>query len=428
MIYNFPILYKKSNNSNRFWKIYIINKNKSAEIYTEYGVINGKITKSAPKIIDKAIGKKTPYMRAKQLAETRWNNKKITDNFTEAVNDSKNFVFNPMIPVDYNKFSDYIKFPAYLQPKLDGFRMYAYYNNTGLQLLSRQSKEILNISHIKKEIEKILKGDKNFILDGELISDKLNLQGIKSALSKKNGNSSSIKYYVFDLIDISNLQLQYKKRYEILKKIVNSKLIEITPTYIVNSKEDINKYYLQFVEKGEEGAMVRNMDGIYKMKATSKDLQKIKLTFADEFIIVNYHEGSGSEKGAVIWEVQCLKNPDRTFRVKPKGTREQRKDWFKNGENYIGKKIKVLFFEKDDEGCVVRIKTGEMIGGKIKKSKIYIPKIGNKVEIIVKPYKKNIKVIGIVKKVLTKKKYHSRGHKVELTNGKIGRIIKKVKK
>ena len=56
------------------------------------------------------------------------------------------------------------------------------------------------------------------------------------------------------LIDISNLQLQYKKRYEILKKIVNSKLIEITPTYIVNSKEDINKYYLQFVEKGEEGS------------------------------------------------------------------------------------------------------------------------------------------------------------------------------
>ena len=121
MIYNFPILYKKSNNSNRFWKIYIINKNKSAEIYTEYGVINGKITKSAPKIIDKAIGKKTPYMRAKQLAETRWKNKKITDNFTEVINGSKSFIFNPMIPVDYNKFSDYIKFPAYLQPKIRRF-------------------------------------------------------------------------------------------------------------------------------------------------------------------------------------------------------------------------------------------------------------------------------------------------------------------
>ena len=53
-----------------------------------------------------------------------------------------------------------------------------------------------------------------------------------------------------------------------------------------------------------------------------------------------------------------------------------------------------------------------------------IPKIGDKVQIIIKPYKLNKKVIGYVKRILTKRKYHSRGHKVELRNGKIGRIVK----
>lgn len=58
---------------------------------------------------------------------------------------------------------------------------------------------------------------------------------------------------------------------------------------------------------------------------------------------------------------------------------------------------------------------------------ISLPKKGDKVEIIIKPYKSKITKIGIIKDVLTKKKYHSRGHKVRLEDGTIGRIVKKLK-
>ena len=51
------------------------------------------------------------------------------------------------------------------------------------------------------------------------------------------------------------------------------------------------------------------------------------------------------------------------------------------------------------------------------------PNKGDRVTIIIKPYKKNKKVSGIVKKVLTKKKIHTRGHKVQLKNGTIGRVV-----
>lgn len=59
--------------------------------------------------------------------------------------------------------------------------------------------------------------------------------------------------------------------------------------------------------------------------------------------------------------------------------------------------------------------------GKIK------PNIGSKVTIIVKPYHKYNCVTGIVKKVLTKKNIHTRGHKVILDNGLIGRTLKVIK-
>ena len=58
----------------------------------------------------------------------------------------------------------------------------------------------------------------------------------------------------------------------------------------------------------------------------------------------------------------------------------------------------------------------------ISKSKKSVPKVGNKVEIAIKPYKGKTK-IGVVKRVLTKKKYHSRGHKVMLNSDNVGRII-----
>ena len=47
------------------------------------------------------------------------------------------------------------------------------------------------------------------------------------------------------------------------------------------------------------------------------------------------------------------------------------------------------------------------------------PKVGDKVKIAIKPYKGRTE-IGIVKNVLTKRKFHSRGHKVRLQSGTIG--------
>ena len=55
------------------------------------------------------------------------------------------------------------------------------------------------------------------------------------------------------------------------------------------------------------------------------------------------------------------------------------------------------------------------------------PKVGNLVVIIIKPYKNNVTVQCIVKRVLTRRKFHSRGHKVELRDGTIGRIVKLIK-
>jgi uncharacterized repeat protein (TIGR03833 family) len=52
------------------------------------------------------------------------------------------------------------------------------------------------------------------------------------------------------------------------------------------------------------------------------------------------------------------------------------------------------------------------------------PKAGNRVTIIIKPYHKYNCKTGVVKDVLTNKPIHTRGHKVRLTTGDIGRTLK----
>ena len=58
----------------------------------------------------------------------------------------------------------------------------------------------------------------------------------------------------------------------------------------------------------------------------------------------------------MIWI--CKK--DKEFRVRPRGTIEQRKEWFKNGKKYIGKMLTVIYQELSEQN-VPRFPVGKAI-------------------------------------------------------------------
>ena len=358
----FPILFKNK----RFWKIQVHSISpQKASITTESGQINGKITKTSPTYITKSIGNKSPLQRAIQLAQTKWQNKITIDGYNPKK--TSNSIFSPMKPSNWEKYSNKISYPAFLQPKLDGVRMYSYLSNGTIKTLSRQNKPIPNIPHIQNHLQKIFHKYPNITLDGELLIQKpLQQKELRGLLSKKYLDESNlqkinkISYNIFDLINNNNPNETFKSRWELAQKIAKEyNDINLVPTYIINSKNEVNQLFNELIEKGFEGAVIRNMNSTYQMGKISQNTQKIKLYFMDEFKITNYHEGKGSNEGTVIWEVQCLKNPKRTFKVRPMGTRENKKKLLENAEKFIGKKLEVYFYEKNQDGCVVRIKTAQ---------------------------------------------------------------------
>jgi len=139
--------------------------------------------------------------------------------------------------------------------------------------------------------------------------------------------------------------------------------LQLTHVYIVETIwieriEQVQEYHDRFVSQGFEGVMIRDPEGPYERNKRSKYLQKYKEMMDQEFPIIGFTEGTGDEAGSVLWIVR-LPN-DRVVHVRPRGTREQRQEWFQHGSDFIGKPLTVLFQGWTEDGSL-RFPVGKAI-------------------------------------------------------------------
>ena len=351
----FPKLYGKASSGKlKSWEIKVINE-KIVKIRSIYGFVDGKQQITDKEITKgKNIGKAnetTPYTQAISEAKSKWT-KKYEEGYRENKNllqknvygtkDTKPKTILPMLALDYHKRGKDIVFPCFVQPKLDGVRCIA----QGNVLCSRTTKVFEGLSKIKSETEKC-----PFILDGELYSDTLDFQALTGLIQRKKNIDTDlekqINLVVYDIISDEDYSVRLEKLKEFFSKN-KFKNVKLHLTEECKSKADLKKFHDKYVKQGYEGLMIRNKNGGYKEKYRSKNLQKYKMFEDAEFEIVGFTEGTGIEKGLIIW-ICKIKNGD-TFQVRPKGTHSQRKDLFKKGNQFIGEKLTVKYQELTNDG------------------------------------------------------------------------------
>ena len=252
--------------------------------------------------------------------------------------------YYPMLAHQFNQKKKEIKYPCFVQPKLDGVRCIA----VGDELYSRNCNLFPTLEHIKNELK--LNTD-NLILDGELYTDDINFEKIVGLVRKNKKTAeeekNSLKIYlnVFDYIDPD---LPYYKRLENLNKFFeknkNLKYIRQVKTEECKSEENIMEYLDKYTKEGYEGVIIRNKQGKYAENARSNHLQKLKKFKDEEFEIVNYTTPTqGKEVGCVVWI--CKTKEGKTFSVRPSGNYDERKKQYNNGKKYIGKMLTVKYQE-----------------------------------------------------------------------------------
>jgi DNA ligase-1 len=347
------------------WNIKVENNDTHSVIITSYGQLNGKKTEAKVAVRNgKNIGKKnetTHYEQAILDAQSKWTKKRDIEKYSTTMdvdfsklNIEEKEEYLPMLAQDYTKHGKKIKYPCFVQPKLDGYRMV--FNAKTKQCTSRQGKSfdaILSSDVYKKELASI---QEDVVFDGEVYLhggtfEHLGVLRKKKLKEEDIEKINQLEYHIYDIID-TNLEYyaRRKKLNEILKRHRFEKVV-LVETVEANTEEEVSKFHEKFVHSGYEGAIVRNANGMYKCKFRSYDLQKYKDFMDDEYKIVDYTyevDTTGEETNLVVWV--CENSNGQRFNVRPQGTREERQDLYKRGLQYIGKKIWVKYFELTDKG------------------------------------------------------------------------------
>jgi DNA ligase-1 len=249
-----------------------------------------------------------------------------------------------MLAHDYHKRGKDIKFPCFVQPKLDGVRC-IFKNGV---LTSRQGKVFPNMDHIAQDLK-----DVDLVLDGELYSNTLNFQQFVGLVRKKKHNDAEkqllrqVKFHVYDCVN----DKPFSERNEAINELFSKRLYAFSEPLLTEeckSKEDLKKFHDKYVADGKEGLIIRNKDGLYQLAARSKDLQKYKEFEDAEYKVTGFTDGEGSEKGLVIWI--CETSAGKSFHVRPRGTHEARAEIFNEAKDYVGKSLTVRYQELTEEG------------------------------------------------------------------------------
>lgn len=168
----------------------------------------------------------------------------------------------PMLAFRYQDNKRLVRYPVFLQPKLNGIRAL----NFGSIHTSRDeihwSPAILE--HIR--VDNFLgSAAQRFIFDGELYKHGKSLQQINSAIAVKRqsitGATKEIEYHVFDVIDITNLSMPFSQRLalaqNIFLRIPTNAPVKLVPTHVVENESELMAIHSEYLADGYEGTMLR---------------------------------------------------------------------------------------------------------------------------------------------------------------------------
>ena len=239
----------------------------------------------------------------------------------------------PMLAKDYKKEAKKVKFPCYVQPKLDGMR--SLYDNG---FISRTGKTVDTLGHI------VIPDTQGLVLDGELYAHGISFQENMKLIKKyRKGETEQVKYHVYDVV----MDAPFSERYLTLAKLVGGlEHVELVHCQRIHSEEELITVHQQYLSLGYEGTMIRHSEEGYQVNKRSSQLLKYK-DFLDEVyqVIDVIPSESRPEQGIVV----CTSEYG-SFSCGMKFPHEAREEILRNKHMYIGQTAEVRFFEFTDSG------------------------------------------------------------------------------
>lgn len=353
---NHPILYKYDLSDRiRQWWI-----ESTEEAYrTHSGLLDGKIVTSGWQYpTEKNAGKSNATTVPEQVlteVASKYERQKYQGKYADTIQEAQSGAkfIECMLAVSYDPKKNK-SFPYWSQPKLDGVRCLV--SEAGLQ--SRNGKPLLSSPHIREVLQPFFDEYPEVILDGEIYNHELkeSFEKLISLARKSKPTADDIaesatilEYHIYDII-IPGENLSYDERKRFIQDNIKGKysMIQVVPTVLVSSPEEVDQKLGKYLEDGYEGQILRDRFTPYEHRR-SKSLIKHKVFEDDEFEIVDVIEGKGNWFGmAKAIEIRL---PDGTTQQSGmRGTQDFARKLLEDRIILIGTDVTVRYQNKTTDG------------------------------------------------------------------------------
>lgn len=246
----------------------------------------------------------------------------------------------------------------YVSRKLDGVRCLTVIDGTGnINFFSRAGKPFLTLDSLKPSIQKL--GLTNMVLDGEIcMTDKdgnEDFQGIIKEIKRKDHTIKNPVYFMFDLLTQKEFEDKVSEtllsdRLTTLRSYVlgGDKFIKVLDQKL--GSDDLLENMMEVSKnEGWEGLMLRK-DATYQGKR-SNDILKVKKFFDDEYVVVDLENAinrvivDGKEVDELMLKNAVIEHDGNRVQVGSGFSHEQKRYFFKNPNELLGKTITVQYFE-----------------------------------------------------------------------------------
>ena len=242
--------------------------------------------------------------------------------------------------------------------KLDGCRCICIIDENGEpKFFSRTGKEFLTLDNLKPEIKAL--GVKNMVIDGEIcILDEYgneDFQNIIKEIKRKDHTIESPFYWMFDFLTLEDFQNKTssstldERLTELFPLIKSQEYIGILDQF--DCDDDAFAHMLEISKTNSwEGLMLRK-NTTYKGKR-SDDILKVKTFYDEEYIVVDVENDI---QRVIVDGAEVSENMLKNIIIEHKGNRvqvgsgfnqEQRRYYFNNPDQIIGKQVTIQYFEE----------------------------------------------------------------------------------
>jgi bifunctional non-homologous end joining protein LigD len=188
--------------------------------------------------------------------------------------------------------------------KLDGFRALAIKNGAGVQLLSRNKKDLAGkFPEVARAIAKIKARDA--IIDGEIVAlEETGRSSFQLLQAYDLGKARPpIIFYAFDFLRLDGKN--YQREPLTVRKAILERLLTRPPDcvrYSASLEGNVQKLLEQARKLGLEGLIGKRKDSLYESGQRTGSWIKLKITLEQEFVIGGYTNPQGSRKffGALL--------------------------------------------------------------------------------------------------------------------------------